>query len=138
MFYYLMGLGSNIQPQKHLIDAIRSLNAQMEVNVLAQSPVLVNPPCGDSFHFVFHNQLLLLQSSLLKDALKKRLEQIELTLGREAKTPARKLNDRTIDIDIISTGKTIGALFSTPLEEDYNRKIMTLWPEVDYLIASAS
>jgi 2-amino-4-hydroxy-6-hydroxymethyldihydropteridine diphosphokinase len=138
MFYYLIGLGSNIQPQKHLIDAIRSLNAQIEVDILSYSPALVNPPCGDSFHYEFHNQLVLLQSPLLKASLKEKLEQIELELGREAKTPARKLNDRTIDIDIISAGKTISALFNTPLEEDYNRKLMALWPEAGHLTVSTS
>lgn len=134
MFYYLISLGSNIQPDKHLIAAIKSLNAQVEVDVLSQSPVLVNPACGDSFHYEFHNQLLLLQSPVLQDSLKERLEKIELELGREAKTPARKFNDRTIDIDIIRQGNTINSLLETSLEENYNRKILSLWPEITGLI----
>ena len=77
MFYYLIGLGSNIDPNKHLKAAIQSLNAQMAVNVLSQSPVLVNPPCGDSFHYEFHNQLLLIKSHLASASLKKKLEQID-------------------------------------------------------------
>jgi len=130
MFYYLIGLGSNIDPNKHLKAAIQSLNAQMAVNVLSQSPVLVNPPCGDSFHYEFHNQLLLIKSHLASASLKKKLEQIELELGREAKSPARKLNDRTIDIDIIRQGSVVDSLLKTPLEEHYNREILTQWPEI--------
>lgn len=128
MFYYLIGLGSNIQPQKHLTEAIHYL--AKEVSILCQSQVLINPPCGNSFHYEFHNQLLLIQSAYPQERLKSRLEDIELSLGREVKSPARKLNDRTIDIDIIGQSTTASALFSLPLEESYNRKILTMWPEI--------
>jgi 2-amino-4-hydroxy-6-hydroxymethyldihydropteridine diphosphokinase len=128
MFYYLIGLGSNIQPQKHLIQAIKYLGNQ--VDILGKSQVLINPPCGTSFHYEFHNQLLLIRTELPQDRLKPLLEDIELTLGREAKSPARKLNDRTIDIDIIRQGDSATALFTSPLEESYNRQILAQWTEV--------
>lgn len=128
MFYYLIGLGSNIQPDKHLSKSILLLATQ--VSIISQSPVLINPPCGDSFQFEFHNQLLLIHSQLDADCLKEKLEHIELQLGREAKSPARKLKDRTIDIDIIKNAETIHELFKDPLEESYNRDIMNIWPEI--------
>jgi 2-amino-4-hydroxy-6-hydroxymethyldihydropteridine diphosphokinase len=129
--FYLIGLGSNIQPKKHLFEAIQSLNEQLDI--LSLSPVLVNPPCGDSFKYEFHNQLLLARSLLSKESLKAVFEQIELELGREAKSPARKLKDRTIDIDIIRQGITINSLIEIPLEEHYNRQILSSWIEIDHL-----
>jgi 2-amino-4-hydroxy-6-hydroxymethyldihydropteridine diphosphokinase len=130
--FYLIGLGSNIQPEKHLFEAIQSLNAQLDI--LSLSPVLANPPCGDSFKYEFHNQLLLAHSLLLKKSLKAVFEKIELELGREAKSPARKLKDRTIDIDIIRQGISINSLIEIPLEEHYNRQILSSWIEIDRLL----
>lgn len=132
MFYYLIGLGSNIQPQKHLIKAIQHLDTQ--VKILYQSPVLINPPCGDSFHYEFHNQLLLVESTHSKASLKNEFENIELKLGREKKTPARKFNDRSIDIDILTQSNNIQALFKMSLEDPYNQKILTLWTEIQDLL----
>lgn len=129
---YLIGLGSNILPEKHLFEAIQSLKSRLDI--LSLSPVLVNPPCGYSFKYVFHNQLLLAHTLLLKKPLKAIFEQIELELGREAKTPARKLKDRTIDIDIVSQSTTISALITIPLEDHYNRQILSSWTEINHLM----
>jgi 2-amino-4-hydroxy-6-hydroxymethyldihydropteridine diphosphokinase len=75
----------------------------------------------------------LARSLLSKESLKAVFEQIELELGREAKSPARKLKDRTIDIDIIRQGITINSLIETPLEEHYNRQVLSSWIEIDHL-----
>lgn len=129
--FYLIGLGSNIYPEKYLFEAIQSLKFQLDI--ISLSPVLVNPPCGYSFKNEFHNQLLLVHTPLLEKPLKDIFEQIEFELGREAKTPARKLKDRTIDIDIISQSTTICALITIPLADHYNRQILSSWTEINHL-----
>lgn len=123
--YLLIGLGSNIDPENNLLAAISSINDKIEI--LECSTVLINPPCGETFHFPFHNQILLAKSDLRPSELKGYFEDIEINLGREPKCPARKLNDRTIDIDILHHASSISQLLSIQLEEAYNKEIMSNW-----------
>lgn len=128
MDYYLIGLGSNLHPDKNMIAARTAISVQVEeLLILDASEVLINPPCGNSFHFPFHNQLLVIHSPLSFQQLKAQFEKIEIQLGREAKSPQRKLKDRTIDIDILHQSSSIKGLFNLPIEESYNREIMANW-----------
>ena len=122
---YLLGLGSNLQPQKHLPDAIAEL-AHLG-RITAQSPVINTTPVGDTFHYEFCNQLLVLQSDLLPGPLKQRLQHIEIKLGREPKNPGRKTKDRTIDIDILATADTPDECRQAMLEEPYYQRVQEQW-----------
>ena len=125
MEYLLIGLGSNINPQPNLIAAISKIEQQ--ITVLQRSSILINPACGDTFHFSFHNQILLASTDISLKELKRRFEEIEIELGREAKTPARKFTDRTIDIDILKHSSSLSDLCHTSFSENYNQEIMTRW-----------
>lgn len=96
---YLLGLGSNISPQQNLEQAIGQLNRVGDV--ISTSPVLITAPVGDTFNGDFGNQLVILKTQLPPTMLKHQLLSIELEMGREPKSPARKTKDRTIDIDIL-------------------------------------
>lgn len=125
MEYLLIGLGSNINPQRNLVAAITQI--EQHLNVIERSNVLINPPCGSTFHFPFHNQILLASSEQCLATLKHRFEEIEMALGREAKTPARKFTDRTIDIDILQHSTSVSELCQSSFPEHYNQEIMTHW-----------
>ena len=125
MSYYLVSLGSNIQAHIYLPKALILINKAFQS--VTHSQVLINPACGDYFNAPFHNQLLLLQSTQTSQQIKATFEQLEIQLGREAKSPERKFKDRTIDIDILSQADTAEEALATPLEETYNQKIMQDW-----------
>ncbi len=122
---YLLGLGSNLEPHKHLPGAITELAHLGRIS--AQSPVVTTAPVGDTFHHEFCNQLLVLESDLLPGPLKQRLQHIEVKLGREPKNPDRKTKDRTIDIDILATANTAEECRQATLEEPYYLRVQQQW-----------
>ena len=126
MNIYLLGLGSNISPQHNLEQAIGRLNCVGEV--LTTSPVLITAPVGDTFSGDFGNQLVILTTQLPPTMLKHQLLSIELDMGREPKSPARKTKDRTIDIDILQQ------LPSTSLSEPH---LPSNWAMVKWQIADS-
>ena len=126
MSYYLVSLGSNINAEVCLPKALRLINKNYDV--ITQSSALTNPACGDHLKSPFHNQLLLLKSDDTQQQLKAHFEQLEIQLGREKKSPARKFKDRTIDIDIVAQADTPQEVLATPLYESYNQQLMKDWP----------
>jgi 2-amino-4-hydroxy-6-hydroxymethyldihydropteridine diphosphokinase len=125
MNYYLIGLGSNIQPERNISRACKEIANYLDI--LNQSAVLINPPCGNTLNFTFHNQILLIHSFQTAAELKSLFETLEIELGREPKCPERKFKDRTIDIDILSQAETAADALATPLKETYNQQIMRDW-----------
>jgi 2-amino-4-hydroxy-6-hydroxymethyldihydropteridine diphosphokinase len=126
MNYYLIGLGSNIQPERNISWAYKEISHYLDI--LNQSAVLINPPCGNTLNFTFHNQILLIHSLKTAAELKSLFETIEIELGREPKCPERKFKDRTIDIDILAQAETAEDALATPLKETYNQQILREWP----------
>lgn len=122
---YLLGLGSNINPQDNLAEAIRLLNNYGVVRLT--SPALETAPVGQSFHHSFMNQLVIFDCDLLPNLLKIRLQKTETQLGREAKNPARKDKDRTIDIDILYQGNSEHDCLHAELEDSYNQQVQSHW-----------
>lgn len=129
MRYYLISLGSNIQPEDNMPLACEAITKHL--NVISCSPVLINPPRGHTFNFPFHNQLLLIQSLQTASEIKALFEIIEMDMGREPKSPERKFNDRPIDIDILHQDHDLESLLSFSLEDPYNQEIMANWPLED-------
>lgn len=125
MHYYLIGLGSNINPETNIKLAQEAIAEHSQV--INSSSVLINPPCGKTFHYPFHNQLLVIYSARSSQSLKSIFETIEIQLGREKKCPERKFNDRPIDIDILHQNDNLLQLMKYPLEESYNQEIMSNW-----------
>lgn len=127
MNFFLLGLGSNIQPEQNLPKAQSALE---EVGQIATcSPALSTQAVGKSFHQSFHNQLLVFESELPAPLLKQKLQQIEVALGREPKSPARKTKDRTIDIDILGQGNSQQDCLTMPLDEIYYQKVQQAWQQ---------
>ncbi|WP_430462986.1 2-amino-4-hydroxy-6-hydroxymethyldihydropteridine diphosphokinase [Thalassolituus sp. LLYu03] len=125
MRFYLIGLGSNIAPQKNLPAAIRELAALGQLTSVSE--VLATETVGDTYSGEFCNQLALLQCELPPPMLKHRLLSIESKLGREPKSPARKSHDRTIDLDILTVADNAAECRQAPLTEAYYRDIQQKW-----------
>lgn len=125
MSYFLLGLGSNIEPENNLRKALELLQQQGEV--VSASPAVTTEAVGDTFHFAFMNQLVILHSEQQPNFLKIKLQNIERALGREAKNPERKEKDRTIDIDILYRSDEMNLCLNAELEDSYNQQVQQLW-----------
>lgn len=127
MSYFLLGLGSNIEPENNLRKALELLQQQGEV--VSASPAVATEAVGDTFHFAFMNQLVILHSEQQPNFLKIKLQNIERALGREAKNPERKEKDRTIDIDILYRSDEMNLCLNAELEDSYNQQVQQIWLE---------
>lgn len=127
MSYFLLGLGSNIEPENNLKKTLELL--QQQGDVISTSPAVTTAAVGDTFHFPFMNQLVILHTQQQPNFLKVKLQNIERKLGREAKNPARKEKDRTIDIDILYRSDELNHCINVELEDSYNQQVQQLWRE---------
>lgn len=125
MAFYLLGLGSNILPDEHLSSAYQELASLGDI--MACSPTLETQAKGDTFSCSFKNQLIVLESDQVEPMLKQKLQRIEEKLGREPKSPSRKLKDRTIDIDILFRAHSFQDCQQAPLDDSYYQSVQTAW-----------
>lgn len=100
----LISLGSNIEPERNLPEAVRLLAKQCEL--LAVSHVFQTRPVGKTDQPDFLNAAALVETELSPDELKNRvLREIEQELGRVRSTD--KNAPRTIDLDITLYGDAV-------------------------------
>jgi len=123
----IIGLGSNIDPQKN-IPAARRLLAH-EFHVLKESAFVRTKPIGYSDQDDFINGSVHLETPLKLQELKEKLKQLEKRLGREV-SPI-KYGPRSIDMDIIVfNGKVVDDDF---YEREFLRNaVLELLPEFEY------
>jgi 2-amino-4-hydroxy-6-hydroxymethyldihydropteridine diphosphokinase len=98
-----ISIGSNIQPERHLVLAVRRL-AECG-RVCAVSNVYENPAVGPPGQPDFLNAAALLDTEYSAADLRGRLTEIENSLGRER--TADKFAPRTIDLDICLFGALV-------------------------------
>ncbi len=99
-----IALGSNIQPEANLPEAVRRLAAHCRV--LAVSPVYETAPVGKTDQPNFLNAAVLIETDLSAEALKTQvLQAIERELGRIRTVD--KNAPRTIDLDIALYGDAV-------------------------------
>jgi 2-amino-4-hydroxy-6-hydroxymethyldihydropteridine diphosphokinase len=97
----IVGLGSNLQPERNLPEVVRELAAA--VRVLAVSSAWSTVPVGPAGQLPFVNAAVLLRTDLPPDRLKhERLRDIERRLGR-VRSPDR-FAPRPIDLDLLAFG----------------------------------
>lgn len=97
---YLLGIGSNIEPQVNLAKIIHLLLCQLPQ--LSLSRVLKIPPIGMNSRRDFLNVVVFIETEMREVELKAICNDIEITLGRDRHDPARKTKDRTADLDILT------------------------------------
>lgn len=127
---YLVGLGSNINPEQNMAAMVDSLLNQF--NHITLSRILTIPPVGMNSHHDFLNAVAFIETDLDVKALKQLCNKIEISLGRDRDDPDSKIKDRPADIDILST-------FNLP--DDCNRQANEvtdeyfLYPVIEEVIA---
>lgn len=96
---YLLGVGSNINPEINIANILRSLLEHF--GRVSISRVLKIPPVGMNSHHDFLNMAVFIETSLNELELKTVFNDIETELGRDRTDPASKIKDRPADIDIL-------------------------------------
>ncbi len=98
MNVYLLILGSNIEPEKHMPLARRKLKAVFPDNL--SSAFYETDPVGPAGPEKFWNAAMVVNTPLSRDEISLLIKEIEHELGRE-RNPQNKFSPRTIDIDIL-------------------------------------
>ena len=104
----VIGLGSNIDPEANLEQAVLELKSRFKVS--KRSKWTRTKPIGIQDQPDFYNGALLMETELEQQSLKKELKRIEDILGRDRSLP--KFGPRTIDLDILIWNKKVA-------DEDY-------------------
>ena len=104
----VIGLGSNIDPEANLEQAVLELKSRFKVS--KRSQWTRTKPIGIQDQPDFYNGALLMETELEQQSLKKELKRIEDILGRDRSLP--KFGPRTIDLDILIWNKEV-------VDEDY-------------------
>ena len=93
----IVGLGSNIEPEKNIQKAKEILSKKY--TVLKESRFITTKPIGIPRQANFINGALLITTKLNLKQLRKSLKEIEHALGRER--DGNKFGPRTIDLDLL-------------------------------------
>lgn len=119
-----LSLGSNINPEQHLHDALDVL--QRQYGHLRTSSVFESEAVGFS-GANFLNMVVLIDTDDSLDAVAQFLKDYEDTQGRQRSRP--KFSGRTVDIDILTYGNAHGLLHGIRLPRDeIVENAYVLWP----------
>lgn len=120
----IIGIGSNIEPKRHVAQALEAIAACFRV--LGQSPLVHTHPVGRLGQPDFLNGAIRVETALDRDHLKAWLGELENRLGRVR--TADKFAPRIIDLDIVVwNGQVVD-----PDVYDRNflrQAVRELWPE---------
>ena len=97
-----IGLGSNIDPEHNLTQALQLLAERL--HLVSVSPVYVTPPWGYAPQADFLNAVLCVATDLLPLNLLDLLLETELACGRERTIPN---GPRTLDLDLLLVGENV-------------------------------
>lgn len=123
----LIGLGSNIQPQKYLLSGLLAL--QNHFPDLAISPVYESEALGFEGN-IFWNLVAVFTTGLSVLQVAELLRDIEYANGRNEYS--LKYSNRTLDIDILTFGNFVGKIAGLELpREDILRHSFVLKPLCD-------
>jgi 2-amino-4-hydroxy-6-hydroxymethyldihydropteridine diphosphokinase len=124
-----VGLGSNVEPERHLTEAVRLM--RLRFGALTLSPIYQNRAVGfEGADFL--NAVAGLDSDMDVPALKTALDRIERDCGRER--AAARFAPRTLDLDLLLYGAQVDAAAKLP-RGDILRYAFVLKPLVDIAAA---
>jgi 2-amino-4-hydroxy-6-hydroxymethyldihydropteridine diphosphokinase len=107
-----VSIGSNIEPEKHLRQAVAALH--QTGTVLAVSSVYQSPPFGFTDQPDFLDIVVALTTDMAPADFKQRLYAIERESGRDRASQANKYGPLTLDMDILLWGETSFSFGSKP------------------------
>jgi 2-amino-4-hydroxy-6-hydroxymethyldihydropteridine diphosphokinase len=127
---FMIGIGSNIEPETNIVQIVEQLLAAF--STLHISRVLQIPPIGMNTHNDFLNLVVLLETEMSEVELKSICNHIEINQGRDRTDPDRKMKDRCADLDILTA-------ISLPEDAEREPADITdeyfLYPLIDELVA---
>ena len=115
---YLLGIGSNIDPQHNIGQIIHLLLSHFPQ--LTLSRILEIPPIGMNSHREFLNVVVFIETAISEAELKTICNDIETSLGRDRTDPDRKMKDRPADLDILTKAQ---------FPDDYDRPVSSITDE---------
>jgi len=115
---YLLGIGSNIDPQHNIGQIIHLLLTHFPQ--LTLSRILEIPPIGMNSHREFLNVVIFIETETSESDLKALCNDIETSLGRDRTDPDRKMKDRPADLDILTKAQ---------FPDDYDRPVNSITDE---------
>lgn len=119
--FYVISIGSNIQPEQHVAEAI-SILAKTFGSLYLYPRVYTQAELIESSN-VFINSVLVVKTQLSASALKAELCRIEELLGRDRNDPKRSIKDRSCDLDIICSQPLWSEAWKTELTESYIQQV---------------
>jgi 2-amino-4-hydroxy-6-hydroxymethyldihydropteridine diphosphokinase len=130
---FLIGIGSNIEPNKNLVSIVDQLLERFPQVTLSR--VLLLPPIGMNSQHDFLNVVVFIETAMTEEELKEICNAIETKQGRDRTDPTRKTKDRPADLDILTTAQfpQDGELVSHSITDEY-----FLYPLLDEIIAFLS
>ena len=124
----VIGLGSNIDPEANLEQAVQELESRFKVS--KRSQWTRTKPIGIHDQPDFYNGALLMETELEQQSLKKELKRIEDIMGRDRSLP--KFGPRTIDLDILIWNKKV--VDEDFYERDFLRKgVEEILPDLELI-----
>ncbi len=123
----IIGIGSNIEPDKNIQKAKKALAEKC--TILAESNFIRTNPIGNSDQADFINGTVLLETELTVEQLTKDLKDIESSLGRGG--DHEQYGPRTIDLDIVVWNRSI-------TDKDFYQRsylkesVLELIPDLEY------
>jgi len=115
--WYYLSLGSNLEPEKNMLQAIRYLSKTFGKLLLL--PVVRTTPCNMASNNNFLNTLVVINSTLDEVELKTVFNSMEEAAGRDRSDPERSTKDRPLDIDIIAASHTLSLAPFSACNEPY-------------------
>jgi len=123
----IVGLGSNIQPRKHIREVRKILGGQFKI--LKESKFVSTKSVGVAKQADFLNGALLLVTDFTLSQLRSQLKRIEQDLGRRGDSPS--YGPRTIDLDILVWNDRV--VDKDFYERDFIKDaVLALSPDIDY------
>jgi len=111
-----IGLGSNMEAETHLKQAMQMLRRMPEVREVAISPVYRTAPWGVTDQPDFLNAVMEVRSDLEPESLLNRLLEVESRLGRVRR---ERWGPRSLDLDLLAYGQRV--VKTSPLEVPHPR-----------------
>ena len=122
-----IGIGSNIGDRLHHLQEAVDLLARLDgTSVCAVSSIYMTEPVGECEQNRFYNGVVLLETSLAPEELRRQCKAIEQELGRPDAYP--RWSPRVIDLDILLYDDTIivTETLSIPHPELHSRKFVLI------------
>jgi 2-amino-4-hydroxy-6-hydroxymethyldihydropteridine diphosphokinase len=124
-----IGIGSNVEPERHIVMAVQALRGRF--GALTLSPMYQNKAVGFEGDD-FLNGVIGLDTDLSVPDLKRALDEVELACGRQR--GAARFAPRTLDLDLLVYGDRVDAAAKLP-RGDILRYAFVLKPLADIAAA---